>query len=63
MDLERKAALITGGAMGMGKGFAEALVKSGCKVIVFSFDCTIGYKASFCNTLQAILTPFPKKIY
>ena len=59
MDLERKAALITGGAMGMGKGFAEALVKSGCKVIVFSFYCTIGYKASFA-ILYTLLKPFPK---
>ena len=37
MDLEGKMALITGGAMGMGKGFAEALVKSGCKVMATLF--------------------------
>ena len=50
MDLEGRAALITGGAMGMGKGFADALVKSGCKVIVCSFYSIIRYKASYlCN--------------
>ena len=34
MDIGGKTALITGAAMGMGKGFAEALLKSGCKVTV-----------------------------
>ena len=32
LDLENKVVLVTGGAMGMGRGFSDVLLKSGAKV-------------------------------
>lgn len=41
---ENKVALITGGAMGMGKGFADALLQAGAKVCVADFNAEVGEK-------------------
>ena len=41
---EGKVALITGGAMGMGKGFAEALLQAGSKVNILNANQTKSVK-------------------
>lgn len=42
---EGKVALITGGAMGMGKGFADSLLQAGAKVCVADYNVEVGEEA------------------
>ena len=56
MKLENKVAVITGGAMGIGKGIVEVYLKYGANVII------IDYNESLTNTLTELNAKYPGKI-
>lgn len=56
MKLENKIAIITGGAMGIGRGIVEVYLKYGAKVIV------LDYNEALKNTLMELNTDYPGKI-
>ena len=56
MNLENKVAVITGGAMGIGKGIVEVYLKYGANVII------IDYNESLTNTLTELNAKYPGKI-
>lgn len=56
MKLENKTAIITGGAMGIGRGIVEVYLKYGAKVIV------LDYNEALKNTLTELNTDYPGKI-
>lgn len=56
MKLENKVAIITGGAMGIGRGIVEVYLKYGAKVIV------LDYNEELKNTLTELNTKYPGKI-
>jgi len=56
MKLENKTAIITGGAMGIGKGIVEVYLKYGANVIV------LDYNEALKNTLTELNTKYPSKI-
>jgi len=56
MKLENKIAIITGGAMGIGRGIVEVYLKYGAKVIV------LDYNEELKNTLTELNHTYPGKI-
>lgn len=56
MKLENKIAIITGGAMGIGRGIVEVYLKYGAKVIV------LDYNEALKNTLTELNAKYPSKI-
>jgi len=46
MDLTNKVAIITGGASGLGKASAEALIKKGAKVAIFDMNIDLATKTA-----------------
>lgn len=56
MKLENKIAIITGGAMGIGRGIVEVYLNYGAKVIV------LDYNEALKNTLMELNTKYPGKI-
>lgn len=56
MKLENKIAIITGGAMGIGRGIVEVYLKYGAKVIVLDYNETLK------NTLTELNIKYPGKI-
>lgn len=56
MKLENKIAVITGGAMGIGKGIVEVYLKYGASVII------LDYNEALTNTLTELNAKYPNKI-
>lgn len=56
MKLDGKTAIITGGAMGIGKGIVDVFLKYGAKVIV------LDYSEELKGTVEALEKDFPEKI-
>lgn len=56
MKLENKVAIITGGAMGIGKGIAQTYLKYGAEVII------LDYNTELKNTITELNDDYPGKI-